>query len=109
MNETRNETTDEGRKMFVYSGHEFNIVSMLNVFGVFESHIPKYTSAVIIELFSRRDQYYVKVNSSTKENPQPICRNVYPLFWFYTDSVPFGNTSKNHGTSNPRMRKPLSV
>ncbi|XP_046837682.1 venom acid phosphatase Acph-1-like isoform X2 [Vespa crabro] len=49
------------RKMNLYSGHETNIGSMLSVLNVYKPHIPKYSSAVILELLQSNQTYYVKV------------------------------------------------
>lgn len=49
------------RKMNLYSGHETNIGSMLNVLNVYKPHLPNYSSAVILELLQTNQTYYVKV------------------------------------------------
>ncbi|KAJ8664796.1 hypothetical protein QAD02_006458 [Eretmocerus hayati] len=48
-------------KINLYSGHETNIAALLATLGVYEPHVPQYTSAVIIELHEQEFQYYVKV------------------------------------------------
>lgn len=49
------------RKMNLYSGHETNIGSMLNVLNVYKPHLPNFSSAVILELLQANQTYYVKV------------------------------------------------
>jgi len=49
-------------KIYLYSGHETNIASMLHAFGVYKPHVPEYSSAVILELQQIQQEYYVKVN-----------------------------------------------
>lgn len=39
-----------GRKIFLYSGHENDVVKMLAVLNVFQQHLPPYSSAVMLEL-----------------------------------------------------------
>lgn len=53
-----------GRKMFLYSGHENNVINVLAAMNLFQTHFPSYSSAVIIELhyLSDKDQYAVKVS-----------------------------------------------
>lgn len=52
-----------GRKMFLYSGHENNIVNILAVLGLYELHIPVYCSAVMLELHRNKatQEYGFKV------------------------------------------------
>lgn len=49
-------------KIYLYSGHETNIASLLQAFGVYEPHVPKYSSAIIMELQEINQEYYVKVS-----------------------------------------------
>jgi len=49
-------------KIYLYSGHETNIATLLHAFNVYKPHVPAYASAVILELLQQNDQYYVKVN-----------------------------------------------
>jgi len=55
-------------KMYLYGGHETNIASLLYAFGVYEPHVPEYSSAIISELQQIGDEYYVKV-SALSYNP----------------------------------------
>ncbi|KYN43496.1 Venom acid phosphatase Acph-1 [Trachymyrmex septentrionalis] len=48
-------------KIYLYSGHETNIASMLHAFGVYKPHVPEYSSAVILELQQIQQEYYVKL------------------------------------------------
>ncbi|KAK0182664.1 hypothetical protein PV327_000777 [Microctonus hyperodae] len=50
------------RKINLFSGHETNVASFLLTLGVYESHVPEYSSGVIVELLKDEcDSYYVKV------------------------------------------------
>lgn len=49
-------------KMYLYSGHETNIASLLHAFGVYKPHIPEYSSAIILELHEIKGEHYVKVS-----------------------------------------------
>ncbi|XP_033225868.1 venom acid phosphatase Acph-1-like [Belonocnema kinseyi] len=55
---------DKNRKMIIYGAHDLNIVAVLKALDVFFPHVPKFSSAVIVELH-RMDEhhgdYYVKV------------------------------------------------
>lgn len=57
----KNGTLDERRKVMLYSGHDFNVVSLLAALGVYSPHVPQYSSAVMIELHEVDKQYTVKV------------------------------------------------
>ncbi|CAL1677643.1 unnamed protein product [Lasius platythorax] len=48
-------------KIYLYSGHDSNIASLLQVFGLYEPHAPKYSSAIIMELQELNQEYYVKL------------------------------------------------
>ncbi|KAL6447432.1 hypothetical protein ACFW04_001556 [Cataglyphis niger] len=48
-------------KIYLYSGHETNIASLLQAFGVYEPHVPEYSSAIIMELQEINQEYYVKL------------------------------------------------
>ncbi|KAL0113399.1 hypothetical protein PUN28_012514 [Cardiocondyla obscurior] len=48
-------------KIYLYSGHETNIASLLHAFNVYTPHIPEYSSAIILELLQQNHQYYVKL------------------------------------------------
>lgn len=61
---TQNPTAAPKTKIYLYSGHETNIASMLHAFDVYEPHVPEYSSAFILELQQIQQEYYVKVISS---------------------------------------------
>jgi len=48
-------------KIYLYSGHETNIASLLHAFNVYKPHVPEYSSAVILELYQFGKEHYVKV------------------------------------------------
>lgn len=50
-------------KAFIYAGHETNIAGILMALGVFEPHLPFYSSAVIFELSEIENEYNVKVDT----------------------------------------------
>nr|CAH7724609.1 unnamed protein product [Callosobruchus chinensis] len=53
------------RKIFLYSGHENNVVNLLTVLGFFDTaedqHFPEYSSAFVIELHEDNEEYAVKL------------------------------------------------
>lgn len=59
----QNPTAAPNTKMYLYSGHETNVASMLHALGVYKPHIPEYSSAVILELQQIKQEYYVKVSA----------------------------------------------
>lgn len=55
------------RKINLFSAHESNVAALLSTLGVYEPHVPEYTSCIIIELLKdENDKYYVKVNYYTE-------------------------------------------
>lgn len=61
MMEYVNGTLKTGRKLFLYSGHETNIASLLYTLNAYTPHIPAYSSSIIMELLYKEGIYYVKV------------------------------------------------
>nr|CAI5860835.1 unnamed protein product [Callosobruchus analis] len=53
------------RKIFLYSGHENNVVNLLTALGFFDSseeqHFPNYSSAVVIELHRGKEDHAVQI------------------------------------------------
>ncbi|XP_043271981.1 venom acid phosphatase Acph-1-like [Venturia canescens] len=81
--------TKPARKMNIFSGHETNIAALLKTLGVYEPHVPEYSSAVIVELFQRGDQYYVQVlyylgiPATIKIMTVPGCQQLCPIDDFF--------------------------
>nr|XP_012231970.1 PREDICTED: uncharacterized protein LOC105677729 [Linepithema humile] len=79
-------------RMHLYGGHETNIASLLYAFGVYEPHVPEYSSAIISELQRIGDEYYVKllyyqgIPSTIKELRIPGCDVLCP-FEKYLDLI----------------------
>ena len=63
----------ENRKLFLFSGHENNVINMLAAMNLFQPHVPKYSSAVIIELhyLEDEDNHVVKVLYSRTVDAEP--------------------------------------
>lgn len=53
-----------GFKIHMYGGHELNVVMLLHALGLYNNHIPEYSSGVIVELHETNGKYYVKVYES---------------------------------------------
>lgn len=97
------------RKMWIYSAHDLNIVSILNALNLykvilyffflfvenysFQTHfqfdLPPYASSLYFELYNRGSKYYVQLyyRNSNEENPPPLeipnCGKFCPLEEFY--------------------------
>lgn len=54
-------TMNKNRKLLLYSGHDITIVAVLQNLGVYFPHVPKFSSAVILELHQIKESYFVKV------------------------------------------------
>lgn len=50
-----------GRKLFLYSAHEYNIAYVLSALKMYELQIPYFASYVVIELHEIRNVYGLKV------------------------------------------------
>lgn len=53
-----------GRKLFMYSGHENNVINILAAVGITKLHVVEFSSATIIELHYLKDlkNYAIKVS-----------------------------------------------
>lgn len=58
-----NDNLPNGRKLFIYSGHEFNIAHLLRTLGAFQPEIPNYASYVLVELHKVNGTYGFQVSS----------------------------------------------
>ncbi|XP_015524620.2 venom acid phosphatase Acph-1 [Neodiprion pinetum] len=61
MSAVRSGTTPADRKIYLYSSHETNIGAVLNTLGVYEPHVPQYSSGIVVELWEKKNEYFVKV------------------------------------------------
>lgn len=50
------------RKIYLYSGHEYNIAHVLAAFKLYKPHVPPYASYILIEFHKIDEQYGFKVN-----------------------------------------------
>lgn len=51
-------------KIFLYAVHEYNMAYVLSALGIFDPHIPYYSSCLIVELHEIDAQYKLKVSNS---------------------------------------------
>lgn len=58
------------RKIFLFSGHENNVINILATLNLFRPHVPKYSAAVVIELHYLQDiqDHIVKVPNLKRRN-----------------------------------------
>ena len=49
------------RKISLYSGHETNIVAVLQALGVYHPHVPRYGSGILVEFHQVDSRYVVKI------------------------------------------------
>ncbi|XP_050729847.1 prostatic acid phosphatase-like [Eriocheir sinensis] len=63
-------------KMFMYSGHDKTVASLLEGLGVFNGVAPPYIATVLVELHRVNDQHYVKMyycnDTAMTEAPHPL-------------------------------------
>lgn len=67
---------NQGKKIKLYSAHDFNVNALIYALGVTEFERPYYCSAVILEMYSdEKNNYYVQVSLCFKTVPLiTICR-----------------------------------
>ncbi|OXU17936.1 hypothetical protein TSAR_011002 [Trichomalopsis sarcophagae] len=69
------------RKITLYSGHDKNIIALLQSLKIYDGHFPDFTSALIFELWFHDEGYYVKIfyylgiPEEMKEFTIPGCAN----------------------------------
>lgn len=61
MLKASNKTLGYDKKVSLYSGHDKNIVALLQALDAYDLHFPEFGSALIFELLSQNDKYFVKV------------------------------------------------
>lgn len=50
VEKANNSLSPAGRKIYLYSGHENNVINILAALNLYAPHVPNYNAAVIIEL-----------------------------------------------------------
>ncbi|RZB39644.1 His Phos 2 domain containing protein, partial [Asbolus verrucosus] len=68
------------QKLYLYSGHDFNIASLLIALGIFKQHIPPYGSCILIEVHCIRGQYGVKKGKQMEFRLGKALRRRYDKF-----------------------------
>ena len=65
MQNARNKTAGYERQLSLYSGHDKNLINLLQALNLYDSQLPEFSSALLFELFSNNGQqnYFVKVSS----------------------------------------------
>ncbi|KAG5868535.1 hypothetical protein JTB14_037254 [Gonioctena quinquepunctata] len=97
------------RKIYLYSGHDYNVVNILAILNLYQPHFPKYGSAVIIELhhLADKDEYAVKILHSKslqeeiEEKKLEGCDIMCPLKQFLNitkDLIPANYTAECEST-----------
>lgn len=84
------------RSLYIYSGHDSTVASLLNTLKLFEYHNPPYTACVMIELRRINKTGYVSIfYKNTTAEPQPMyipnCGTSCPLKTMrelYNDVIP---------------------
>lgn len=74
----------KNRKLYLYSGHEYNIAHVLGALGIFKPHVPPYASYIIIEFHKINNIYGFKVNMIQNN---VMLSNLMLLFSFCTKII----------------------
>jgi len=56
VNGTENKTDAQDNKMYMFSGHDYSIASILSTLGVFDGKRPPFASALIFELYEQKTE-----------------------------------------------------
>lgn len=62
MKKVMSPVQSSGPKISLYGVHEDNLAGLLMGLDVWRDHVPAYSSAVIIELYEKSSDYYVRVS-----------------------------------------------
>lgn len=66
MESSKNGSINQKRKIMLYSAHDITVAAVLKALDVYYLHVPKFSSAVIIELHLIEQNFFVKVQKSFK-------------------------------------------
>lgn len=69
MLQKRREVAD--RKLYIYSGHDMNIASILSWLDVYEPHLPNYGAYIVFEIHIIHNIPYIKVPICCIKRPFP--------------------------------------
>ncbi|XP_051168236.1 venom acid phosphatase Acph-1-like [Leptopilina boulardi] len=61
MKAVGNGSMDKKRKIMLYSAHDITVAAVLKALDVYYPHVPKFSSAVIVELHLIEQKYFVKI------------------------------------------------
>ncbi|XP_015179982.1 PREDICTED: venom acid phosphatase Acph-1-like [Polistes dominula] len=84
-----NGTIEVDNKLFLYSGHDLNVASLLYSLNICEPHIPEYSSSIFMELLYKDGIYYVRIlyylgiPAELKVLRLPNCEEICPLNTFF--------------------------
>ncbi|XP_033225869.1 uncharacterized protein LOC117178550 [Belonocnema kinseyi] len=70
MESVENGSMNENRKLMLYGAHDLNAVAVLKALDVYYPHVPKFSSAVIVELHLMDQAYYVKLARHGDRKPE---------------------------------------
>ncbi|XP_044259333.1 venom acid phosphatase Acph-1-like isoform X1 [Tribolium madens] len=92
-------------KIFLYSGHENNVINILAALNLFKPHVPKYSAAVIVELYQNgvKVLYLRDVTSEPEVQKLEGCDVLCPLDDFIRITrphVPGNYTAECHSHVN---------
>nr|ARK19830.1 testicular acid phosphatase-like protein [Ampulex compressa] len=82
------------KKINLYSGHDVTVFSLLNTLGIDSDDVPEFGSAAILELYSKDDNYFVKVvrylgiPATIEELTIPGCETLCPFEQFVVLTTP---------------------
>nr|XP_031828068.1 venom acid phosphatase Acph-1-like [Nomia melanderi]XP_031828078.1 venom acid phosphatase Acph-1-like [Nomia melanderi]XP_031828087.1 venom acid phosphatase Acph-1-like [Nomia melanderi]XP_031828093.1 venom acid phosphatase Acph-1-like [Nomia melanderi] len=111
-------TSENIRKIYLYSGHETNVAAVLFALGLYTPHVPGYSSAVILELHEIEDKFFVKVlhywgiPPKVEELAIPNCDLMCPLDQFLKsikDVIPSNEELKCNKKSTEQYADTISL
>ncbi|XP_017780699.1 PREDICTED: uncharacterized protein LOC108565647 [Nicrophorus vespilloides] len=72
MNKIDNTLKPKDRKMFMYSGHDINVIAYLGAIGAYKENLHiNFSSCIMIEVHKIEDEYFIKVLFDNSNGKQP--------------------------------------
>ncbi|XP_044743316.1 venom acid phosphatase Acph-1-like [Chrysoperla carnea] len=85
----------KGRKIYLYSGHRKNAINLLATLDLWDTHLPRFCAATIVELAYKiqTNEYGIKIYYFDQKNDEPNlliipgCNNTFCEFHKFTELI----------------------
>lgn len=89
FNKKVNGTLQPNRTLWLMSGHDTTLTSLLNFLAFAQSELPPYAASILLELYQHEGQHFVQIVYKKNNNENiptldiPSCGTLCPLDKFY--------------------------